>query len=345
MATIYEVAMRAGVSPATVSKVLSNKRYVSAATRARVERAIAELNYVPSKTARGLSIGRAFVLGLLVPSAPDQLFADPHLLECMRGIEAVANSRDYNLLLSTSRTPAAAASACARLLRSNIIDGAIVVETLGLHEFSMALGQQPYPWVVIGYPLEGAQAVVHAADYAGALRAMGHLLDLGHRRIGVVSGRERPFALDERLRGVHDALEQYGLPFDPTLLAMMNDLRFDDGYAAGCLLLERPDRPSAIFALTDRLALGVLRRAAELGIDVPADLSLVGFDDIALVSYATPPLTTVRQPGFALGEAAAHALFALLDGEQPPPTTVIDTEVVIRGSTASFNAKGGSAAY
>lgn len=334
MATIYEVAMRAGVSPATVSKVLSNKPYVSAATRARVEQAIAELNYVPSRTARGLSVGRAFILGLLVPSAPDQIFADPHLLECMRGIEAIANTRDYNLLLSTSRTPADAASAGKRLLRSNIIDGAIVVETLGLHEFSAALGQQPYPWVVIGYPLTGAQAAIHAADYDGAVCAMQHLLSLGHRRIGIVSGHERPFALDERLRGVRAALEQAGMPFDPALFAMMDDLRFEDGYAAGCRLLERSDRPGAIFALTDRLALGVLRRAAELGLETPGDLSLVGFDDIAPAAYATPPLTTVRQPGFALGEAAAQAIFTLLDGGQPAATTVIATELIIRGSTA-----------
>jgi DNA-binding LacI/PurR family transcriptional regulator len=335
MATIYEVANRAGVSPATVSKVLSNKPYVSAATRARVEQAIADLAYVPNKVARGLTTGRVFILGLLVPWDPNQIFADPHLLEIIHGVEHAANQHDYNLLLSTARRRADAASACERWLRGNILDAAIVVETLSLQEQSAALAQQPYPWVVVGYPITGTRAAIHADDYHGAMDATRYLLGLGHRRIGVVSSVQRPTALDERVRGVQAAFAEAGLPFDESLLLVMDDLGADDGYTAGAVLLRRPNPPSAIFALTDRLALGVLRYAHEHSISVPGSLSLVGFDDIALVAHASPPLTTVRQAGFALGEAAARAVFALLDGDEPPHDRVLPTELIVRGSTAA----------
>lgn len=150
MTTIDKVAKLAGVSPATVSKVLNNRPYVSAGTRALIERVISETGFVPSQRARGLSKRRSFIFGLLIPYTSDQLFADPHLLECIRGIEREANTHDYNMLLSTARAPAEAASACVRLLRSDVIDGAVVLETLDLQPFNDMLEQQGSPMVMIG---------------------------------------------------------------------------------------------------------------------------------------------------------------------------------------------------
>jgi DNA-binding LacI/PurR family transcriptional regulator len=338
MPTIDEIARLASVSPATVSKVMNNRPYVSAATRARIERVIAETGFVPSQRARGLSKRRSFILGLLIPYTSDQLFADPHLLEIMRGIEAEANLHEYNLLLSTARASVDAASACVRLLRSDVIDGAIVVETLDVQPFTAALVEQPSPWVMIGY--DGASKVqcIHADDYGGATLAMRHLLALGHQRIGVISSNPRPFALDERLRGLHAALAEAGYPLDPTLVTS-GDFSFESGEAAGYRLLQRPNRPTAIFALNDRMALGVIRAANGLGLRIPEDLSVVGFDDIALASLVSPALTTVRQPGFAMGVAAARQLFALLHGELAEPQPAIPTELVVRGTTAELRTK------
>lgn len=332
MTTIDQVAELAGVSPATVSKVLNNRPYVSAETRARIERVIAETGFVPSQRARGLSKQRSFILGLLIPYTPDQLFADPHLLECIRGIEDEANTRDYNLLLSTARAPAEAASACVRLMRRDVIDGAIVLETLDLQPFTEVLGQQEAPMVVIGYPHMTSLHAVHADDYHGARLAIGHLLELGHRRIGVVGSVLRPFAVEERLRGVRTALQEQGLELDDALTAL-GDFSIESGERAGRSLLDRPDRPTAIFALNDRMAFGVMRTAREMSLSIPEDLSIIGFDDIPLATFAIPPLTTVRQPGFALGDAAAKALFALLDGLAPPPAAVIPTSFIARGTT------------
>lgn len=332
MPTIDEIARLAHVSPATVSKVLNNRPYVSSATRARIERVIAETGFVPSQRARWLSTRRSFILGLLVPYTSDQLFADPHLLEIMRGIEAEANTREYNLLLSTARAPIDAASAFTRLLRSDVIDGAIVVETLDVQPFAAALAQQPAPCVVIGYARDSDIPAVHADDYGGALAATRHLLALGHRRVGAISSSPRPYALDERLRGMRAALGEAGLALDEALLAT-GDFSPESGEAAAHGLLSLPDPPSAIFAFNDRMASGVARAAWTRGLSVPDDLSIVGFDDIALASMLTPPLTTVRQPGYGLGQAAAALLFGLLDGVAVPPPATLATELIVRGTT------------
>ncbi len=335
MPTIDEIARLANVSPATVSKVVNNRPYVRAETRARIERVIAETGFVPSQRARGLSQRRSSILGLLIPYTSDQLFADPHLLEIIRGIEAEANLHDYNLLLSTAHGAVDAASACLRLLRSDVIDGAVVVETLDVQPFTAALVGQTSPWVMIGYAGAGHVRSVHADDYGGALSATRHLLALGHRRLGVIGSLPRPFAVDERLRGVRDALAEVGCPFEDRLLAV-GDFSIESGELAGLALLSRPERPSAIFALNDRMALGVIRAAAALGLRVPDDLSVVGFDDIALATLLSPPLTTVRQPGFAMGVAAARLLFIMLSGETPSSPPAIPTELIIRGTTAEL---------
>lgn len=334
MPTIDQIAQMAGVSPATVSKVLNNRPYVSAKKRALIEQIIAETGFVPSQRARGLTQRRSSILGLLIPYTPDQLFTDPHLLECIRGIEHEANLRDYNVLLSTARAPAEAADACVRLLRSDVIDGAILLETLDLRPFIATLEQPDSPLVMIGYPHTPAIPAVHADDYGGALAAMEHLLGLGHREIAIISSTTRPFALEERLRGVRDALCAAGLPADAAQVEL-GDFSLESGEQIGYRLLGTPQRPTAIFALNDRMALGVMRAAQTLGIGVPHGLSVVGFDDIALATFISPALTTVRQPGYALGIAAGQAFFAQLEANEPPAAQVIPTECILRGSTAA----------
>lgn len=331
MATIYEVARYAGVSTATISKVLSGKGYVSEATRERVFKAISELGYVPSQRARALTQGRSFIVGLLVPYSSDQFFDDPHLISCMRGLEQVANQHDYNLLLSTARSP----SDCAKLLRSSVIDGAIVIETNDNPLFVSALGTQRYPWVALGYPIASCGAVVHADDYQGAFRMTEHLLELGHRRVAVIDSSPRPRAIDERLNGVRNALARGGVTFDEALLAT-GDFSDASGYAAAEQLLNLPEPPSAIFALNDRMAFGVLRCAQNRGLSVPEQLSVAGFDDIPAARGSNPPLTTVRQFGERLGFEAGQALFALLDGNPQDAPLVIPTELVVRQSTGPY---------
>jgi DNA-binding LacI/PurR family transcriptional regulator len=167
MATIDEVAERAGVARGTVSKVLSGTYYASAKTREKVERAALELGYRPNLAARALSKGRTFVLGLLIPYDPDQLFADPHVLDIIRGVEAAANAHDYNVLLSTAHRPNDPTSAYSRVLRSRYVDGMIVIEGPNMAAIAEQLQEQRSPWVVSGYSVPGSEApCIHPDDPA-----------------------------------------------------------------------------------------------------------------------------------------------------------------------------------
>lgn len=338
MANIYDVARRANVSTATVSKVLSNTPYVSVQTKERVLEAVRELHYAPSLAARGLTGSRTFVLGLVIPYDPDFLFDDPYLLEVIRGVESVANDNDYNLLLSMAKK-SDHRSAYTRLLRTGYVDGAITVETFEGDEAGKALEERGMPRVSIGYR-NGLKPVnsVHGDDYRGAYEAVNYLLSLGHRHIGVISGPANFMgAMNERLRGVENVLAEYGLRLDPTLLTY-GDFTIESGYVAGAILLERPDRPTAIFAMNDRMAVGAMRKAREYELNIPTDLSLIGFDDVPLTVLVEPALTTIRQPAVETGRTAAQKLFDLIN----EPTAsfepiVLPVELIIRSSTSVPN--------
>lgn len=333
MATIDEVAVRAGVARGTVSKVLAGTYYVSAQTREKVLRAAEELSYRPNLAARALSKGRTFVVGLLIPYDPDQLFADPHLLDIIRGVEAAANERDYNVLLSTAHRPYDPKSAYTRVLRSNYVDGMVVIEGVNMAAIAEQLEQQQSPWVISGYPVPGSTAYCVHADDAGITAALAqHLLALGHDRIGVISAEPRPGAFDERLRGFRAALEAVGVGFDPARL-VYGDMSVESGYAAAQQLLTQADRPTAIWALNDRMALGAMQWAREHGVRIPTDLSIAGFDDIPSAALSDPPLTTVRLPSYREGQEAIALLFRLLEGSAAQPAVLVPTNVITRGST------------
>lgn len=335
MATIYDVARLARVSTTTVSKVLSNTPYVSEKTRQRVLHAIHDLQYSPSLAARGLTNNRTYVLGLIVPHDPDYSFRDPFLLEVIRGVESVASNNDYNVLLSMSkksshRTP------YDRFLRTGYIDGVITVETLKGELDEQELATSGIPRVSAGYreDLQPLNAV-HCADRQGGYAVTKHLLELGHRCIGVISGPANFIrAMDERLQGACDALAEYGLVLDPSLLTY-GDFSIESGSRAATPLLQREQRPTAIFAMNDRMALGAISKARELGLHVPNDLSIVGFDDIPLTSVIEPPLTTIRQFPVELGRVATQRLLEIINHEIPHfASEVIPIELVIRRSTA-----------
>ncbi len=341
MANIYDVAKQANVSIATVSKVLSNTPYVSVPTRERVLQAVRALDYTPSLAARALTGNRTYIVGLVIPYDPTYLFSDPFLMEEIRGVDDAVTSHDYNLLLSTASRSLAVnqtnqQSAYARLLRTGYADGAITFETFEGDAPAHQLETAGLPRVSVGYAGQQAVAnVVHSDDYAGSLELVRYLLQLGHRRIGVISGPANFMqAMNERLRGYQHALAAYQLESDPQLVAY-GDFTSESGYVAAGQLLALQYRPTAIFAMNDRMAIGAMRRAQEMGLQIPTDLSVAGFDDVPLSVAIDPPLTTVRQNAFVMGHTAATLLFNLI--ENPTKTfdsVVLPTELIIRGSTA-----------
>lgn len=339
MANIYDVAKLAKVSTATVSKVLSNTPYVSDETKKKVMNAVVDLGYSPSIAARSLTGNRRFVIGLAIPYEPNYLFRDPFLLEVIQGIEEIANEHDYNLLFSTARktNPQGAYN---RLLNKGYVDGVVILETVRGAELDEKLVESGIPRVSVGYTLTKSDnpaiktPAIHANDYDGALQATRHLLSLGHRRIGVISGPANFMAaMDERYKGYYAALAEAGLKPN-TGLVVHGDFTLESGILAGQKLLQVSPRPTAIFSFNDRMAVGAMRSARDLDLKIPHDLSIIGFDDVEVAQASDPPLTTIRQPAMGMGQAAARKLFALINNENDIRTeTILPIELILRGST------------
>src|ERR1041385_7505593 len=240
MATLKEVAKRADVSIATVSKVLSNTPYVSDDTRERVLRAIAELGYVPNLAARALSKGLTHNVGVVFPYVIDHLFSDPHILMLVEGIEVVCTEHGYNMLISTPRIPISESEQYQTLVRSGYLDGAVTIETLPNSLVSEPLEEHGYPWVAIGYDsaLKGKNAI-HADDFGGAKAVASHLLSLGHRHFGIITVTATTLtAAAQRLAGYREAIEEAGLNFSDVPVVIGN-FSIESGYQADAVQIGR----------------------------------------------------------------------------------------------------------
>ncbi|NUQ38109.1 MAG: LacI family DNA-binding transcriptional regulator [Caldilineales bacterium] len=332
--TIYDVAKKAGVSTATVSKVLSNTPYVSEKTRAHVLNVVEELGFVPNVAARGLNKARTYIIGLAFPYASDYLFSDPHLLTFMRGVEQVAAAQEYNILLMPARAGEEGGSGLLRLLRTQYVDGAIIV---GMHQMEAVADRLRYrtlPTVALGYhSLRGGENTVHADDRNGAQMAVEHLIQTGHERIAVISVNRNLTALEERMAGYRQALATRQLPSRPEWITWGDFTEISGREQAGRLLgLSEP--PTAIFAFNDRMAIGAIQQLQKMGVRVPEDISVIGFDDIPAAAMFEPALSTVRQPALAMGQAAAEMLFALIGGQaQSFPARVLPASLILRHSS------------
>lgn len=337
--TQLDVARLAGVSRATVSYVINgltdDRAMISAETRERVERAIAELGYEPDAGARALRSGSSQTIGLIMLH-----LRNPHYWENVEGVEQEARAAGYRLLFSSMELSAQYGEDIFKDLSGRRIDALVLMG--GLTEQSAATQailarciKRRLPIVEIGDRLSAEQHVdsVLAHYRNAATEVMDHLLALGHRRIGLVYGvARREMGLD-RLEPYQDRLAQAGLPFDPALVAHCGS-HLEDGYLAAVQLLASDERPTAIVAINDLLALGVLRAASDYGLLVPGDLSVVGFDDIEMARYFTPRLTTASKDAVHMGRVAARLAVARLQYPDAPRQVVeIASHLIIREST------------
>jgi LacI family transcriptional regulator len=331
MPTIKDVAARAGVSFTTVSHVLNDTRAVRAETRERVMAAARELDYVPSAVARSLRHQVTHTVGLLVPDSTNPFFA-----ELARGIENACYRAGYSVLLCNSDDAAERQLTYLRVLRQKQVDGLIVASARDDAPWVAALAELPFPRVVVDREIAGLRCdLIQVDNLRGGALAARHLLELGHRAVGCVAGRSGINAGIARLRGFERALAQAGVRI-PGEWRAPGDFRAEGGYRAALAILRAPARPTAIFACNDLMAVGVLRAAAELGIAVPGELSVVGFDDVELSSYVHPALTTVAQSIRELGEVTVAALLARIARPAGKPVRRrLAPELRIRGSTSS----------
>jgi LacI family transcriptional regulator len=324
--TITDVAMAAGVSVATVSKVINGRDGIATATSARVLEVVQELGYESSLVARSLRSRRTHVIGILVAEF------EPFSAEILKGAGSGLGDTDYELLAYTGTRQSGRADWERRYLSrlsGTLIDGAIIVTP------TVVDADAGVPVVAID-PHAGSADLpsVESDNLAGGLLATRHLIELGHRRIGFMAGR--PDLESSRLReaGFRQALSEAGIEVDPWLVRM-SDYRRDAAHQPAIELLSRPDRPTAVFAGNDLSAIGTMEAAQEMGLDVPGDVSVIGFDDIPEAARTTPALSTVRQPIQQMGSAAVRLLRALMDGRIPETTHVrLPTSLVIRGTTA-----------
>lgn len=329
MATIRLVAERAGVSLTTVSHVINNSRFVAPATRQRVIDAMNELNYRPNTLARSLRRGKTFTLGLLVPDSRNPFFA-----EVARAIEIAAADQKYSVILcNTENTPEREAF-CVDLLTSKQVDGLIFVATSDLSESLSELSARQLPVVVVDCDLPEIPVDSVLTDHrTGGYQATRHLIEQGHNRIACIGGPSNGNPTALRVTGYEDALIEAGIAVDPNLM-VTGSYRPESGLRAANQLLSLPDPPTAIFCCSDLMAFGAIHALNRNGLRVPDDVAIVGFDNIELADYTTPPLTSVAQPINEIGTVAASLVLARIhDRDREIQRPVLSTELVVRQSS------------
>jgi LacI family transcriptional regulator len=329
--TIREVAEEAGVSIATVSRVLNGRADVSPETRELVSGVIRARGYTANRSARHLSAGRTGLIGVLVPLVYPAYFSS-----ILSGAAEALHEQDLRLVLSPTDHQHDREVTLLDRLMHGLTDGALIVLPEESNEELTRLLDQGYRFVVVDplEPLDERIPSVSAAHTSGADQAMQHLLGLGHRRIAAITGPSGWVATEDRRRGYHAALATAGILPDPEL-EVESDFEIDGGLRAAETLLDLAEPPTAIFAFNDNHAIGVLQAARARGLRVPEDLSVVGFDDVEHATIVTPTLTTVRQPLAEMGRTAVSLLVRLLE-EQRFETLHVElaTRLVVRESTA-----------
>lgn len=331
MPNIYEVAKRAGVSPSTVSRVLSQPDVVSAKTRSRVLRAVNVLGYTPNSTAKNLRTART---GKLLVTVPD--ISNPFFSLILQGIEDAAQREEYAVLLGDTQHDERREQRYALMLSSKEADGLIFLGHR-LPEAAQARIRSAAPRcapVVNGCEFNPRLGVpsVHIDNDRAAADAMTLLYDLGHRHIGVVSGPLMSPLSRDRLRGASSVARLRG---GEDLVVVGGDFTVESGADAAARLLAMPHRPTAIFCFNDEMAMGVLDFARRTGVTVPDRLSVIGFDDIRFARYTQPALTTIAQPMREIGEGTVKLLLSILaDDSVTPASVTLPHRLVVRGSTA-----------
>lgn len=327
MANIQQVAKQAGVSVATVSRVLNGKDKVSTKTKQKVEEAIQYLNYEPSMLGRNLRNSESRIVLILIPS-----ISNPFYFEVIKGIENMALSQNYSILLCETDSKPEKEEIYFDLVRKKMADGiismdpAVNVETLKELAENYAIIQCSEYGGGIGIPyvtIDSEEASYHAVK---------HLIQIGHRKIALMNSDEKFLYARERRMGYERALQEHGIPLDGEYIFYTQELGFEQGQQTMKKILQLQDRPTAVFAVSDLLAIGALKEINAAGLHVPGDMAVVGFDKIDFSNMTNPALTTVAQPMYKMGTVAARMLIEKIQGKIVD-SIVLGHELVIREST------------
>lgn len=330
MLTLEEIARLANVSRSTVSRVVNGDPNVREKTRQQVQRVIQEAGFHPNRAARSLAGGRTHVLGLVIPRGVSRFFTDPYFSILIQGVTSACNARDYSVMLWLAE-PEHERRTINQVMYNGLIDGVIVTAMMMNDAIVQALVESPLPFILIGrYPETSKISYVDTDNLSGAYQMVAYLLRLGRQRIATITGPQNTYVGIDRLEGYQRALRERGLVMQPELV-VDGDFTEDGGYqAASTLLAQKPD---AIFAASDTMALGAMRAVRDAGRRIPEDIAVVGFDDLPFAARSDPPLTTVRQPIHRLGAMAVDTLLEQMDHpDAAPRRVVLPTELIVRTS-------------
>src|SRR5690349_4541314 len=332
--TLEEVASHAGVSRATVSRVVNGSPKVSADVRRAVEAAVSELGYVPNRAARSLVTRRSGSIGVVITEPTGRLFSDPFFPRLLRGISGTLSARDLQLVLLMPASPADTERTAAYLSAGHV-DGVLLVSLHGDDPLPDRIAQAGIPFVVGGRPLRTpAASYVDVDNRGGARSAVEHLIAAGRRIVATIAGPADMGAGVDRLAGYRDALDEAGIEYDPGLVAVGDFTQEAGATAMERLLRARPDL-QAVFAASDLIAAGAMGVLAAAGRRVPEDVAVVGYDDSAIATTLQPRLTSVRQPIEEMGQEMARLLVDRVEGTDSVQRRVIlATELVKRASSA-----------
>ena len=328
--TIKDVAKRAGVGIGTVSRVLNGGNSVRESTKEKVEEAIKALEYTPNQQARRLVTGKSLTVGIIAP-----FFTSQSVVERLRGIESIIAASNYDMIMFNIDSRNRLDKYTRQLVSDDKVDGLIVISMGTENEEIARLVTARIPTVILDAESE-TMSNVTIDDVVGGYKATRHLIKLGHVIIGFVSDKLQAelgnHSSDDRFEGYKQALADSKIPFRPELVQTLGNTR-QDGYQMGNSILRQENRPTAIVAGSDVLAVGIMQAARERGLEIPYNLSIIGYDDIEMAEFMD--LTTIRQPLYESGKKAAEMLLRLLNNpELEKEEYLLPTSVVIRGSTA-----------
>jgi LacI family transcriptional regulator len=333
LATIKDVARLANVSIATVSHVLNGTRYVSKEVQLRVLNAMETLNYQPSAVARGLRTNKTNTMALIIPDITNPFFSD-----FTRGFQDVVDQKGFLVLVCNSDRILSRELRFLEMIWQQRVDGVVLNPAKVKAEDLNRLVKARISVVLIGSQIDHPDFnVVMIDNVKGGFDAVQHLIDFGHRKIGLVCGMLNTTSGGLRYQGYLKALEKNGIPFQHGLTAE-GAITYDGGYQCMRQLLSKNDLPTAVFATSDVMALGAKTAIEDVGLQIPGDISLIGFDDIPEVSRTRPKLSTIAQPKYSMGQEAAQILLEQIESKQTNPRKkiVMEHEVVKRESTAAI---------
>jgi LacI family transcriptional regulator len=334
--TLKDIARRVGYSITTVSRALAGYDDVAESTRQLILETAADMGYHPNVTARRLQRQRTDTIGFVIPTHGPRL-SDPFFSELLTGIGNYSAEHELDLLVSTQAPGPEEMKTYERIVRERRVDGLLVVRTRHQDQRIAYLVDQDFPFVAFGRSDVGADfPYVDVDGRAGVRQLAQHLIDLGHRRIAYIAAPSNLMFATHRMAGYQEALAANSLALDEELVTV-GELTQRSGRAAGYDLLTRPLRPTAIIASNDLMALGVISAAQGLGLTVGRDVAVAGFDDVPLAEDAHPPLTTVRQPIYEIGQRICGMLIRLLQGEiLEEQHVILQPQLIVRKSCGAF---------